>query len=92
MRLEWSHFALSDRDAIFDYIEADNPAAAVAVDDRLSHQIGTLPQFPESGRAGRVPATIELAPYIAVYHIDGNVVRVLRLLHGAQLWPDEMPT
>lgn len=27
MRLEWSRFAQADRDAIFDYIEADSPLA-----------------------------------------------------------------
>ena len=27
MHLEWSVFALADREAIFDYIEADNPAS-----------------------------------------------------------------
>ncbi len=33
MKLTWSAFALSDRDAIFTYIEADNPAAAVLIDE-----------------------------------------------------------
>ncbi|TAU35394.1 type II toxin-antitoxin system RelE/ParE family toxin [Rhizobium ruizarguesonis] len=27
MKLTWSAFALSDRDAIFTYIEAENPSA-----------------------------------------------------------------
>ena len=35
MHLEWSLFALSDREAIFDYIEADSPRAAISVDDRI---------------------------------------------------------
>ena len=35
MRLTWSAFALADRDGIFDYIEAENPAAAVAIDERI---------------------------------------------------------
>ncbi|TBY51503.1 type II toxin-antitoxin system RelE/ParE family toxin [Rhizobium leguminosarum bv. viciae] len=38
MKLTWSAFALSDRDAIFTYIEAENPSAAILVDERL---IGT---------------------------------------------------
>jgi toxin ParE1/3/4 len=35
MVLEWSVFALADRNAIFDYIEAESPRAAVSVDARI---------------------------------------------------------
>lgn len=94
MRLEWSAFAIEDRDAIFDYIEEDSPQAAVVVDDRIRVQVRQLLQFPETGRPGRVEGTRELVisrtPYIAAYHIAGDAVRILRVLHGAQLWPDEM--
>lgn len=95
MRLEWSAFALADRTAIFDYIEADSPKAAIAVDGRIREQVQTLARFPESGRQGRVEGTRELVisrtPYIAAYRIAGKTVRILRILHGAQRWPEEMP-
>jgi toxin ParE1/3/4 len=95
MNLEWSVFALADREAIFDYIEADSPRAAVSVDDRIEARVEGLAKFPEMGRVGRVEGTRELViprtPYIAAYRIAGDTVRVLRLLHGAQQWPDEMP-
>jgi addiction module RelE/StbE family toxin len=95
MFLEWSVFALADREAIFDYIEADNPRAAVAVDDRIQTRVEGLVQFPEMGRPGRIEGTRELVisrtPYIAAYRILGETVRILRVLHGAQLWPDDMP-
>ncbi|WP_211608433.1 type II toxin-antitoxin system RelE/ParE family toxin [Paraburkholderia nemoris] len=94
MRLEWSAFAMEDRDAIFDYIEEDSPHAAVVVDDRIRVQIRQLLQFPETGRPGRIEGTRELVisrtPYIVAYRITGDTVRILRVLHGAQLWPDEM--
>jgi addiction module RelE/StbE family toxin len=94
MRLEWSAFAIEDRDAIFDYIEEDSPHAAVVVDDRIRVQVRQLLQFPETGRPGRIEGTRELVisrtPYIVAYRIAGNTVRILRVLHGAQLWPDEM--
>lgn len=93
MYIEWSIFALDDREAIFDYIEQDSPRAAVAVDNRIEQQVEALEQFPEMGRAGRLEHTRELViqrtPYIAVYRIDGNTVRILRVLHGAQQWPEE---
>ncbi|MGB8028918.1 MAG: type II toxin-antitoxin system RelE/ParE family toxin [Terracidiphilus sp.] len=95
MRLEWSIFAMDDRNAIFDYIEADSPQAAVTVDDRIEEQVEWLLQFPEMGRTGRIEGTRELViqhtPYIVAYRVMGKIIRVLRVLHGAQRWPVEMP-
>lgn len=94
MHLEWSVFARADRKAIFDYIEAESSQAAISVDERIRTRIQDLAQFPEMGRPGRVEGTRELivsgTPYIAAYRIFGNTVQILRILHGAQLWPDEM--
>jgi plasmid stabilization system protein ParE len=45
MRLEWSVLAQADRDTIFDYIEADNPQAAITVDGRIREQAEGLVQF-----------------------------------------------
>jgi len=95
MLLRWSAFARADRKAIFDYIEADNPRAAAAIDERIRKRLMGLTQFPEMGRTGRIEGTRELVishtPYIAVYRIVGDNVRILRVLHGSQRWPDEMP-
>ena len=94
MRLEWSRLAQADRDAIFDYIEADSPQAAITVDDRIRVQVDGLVRFPESGRPGRVEGTREVAilrtPYIAAYRVAGDTVRILRVLHGAQQWPEDV--
>jgi toxin ParE1/3/4 len=94
MRLEWSRLAQADRDAIFDYIEVDSPQAAITVDERIRVQVDGLARFPESGRRGRVEGTRELViprtPYIAAYRMAGDTVRILRVLHGAQRWPEDM--
>lgn len=94
MFLEWSVLAMADRQAIFDHIEADSPRAAVAVDHGIEVCIQTLAQFREMGRIGRIDGTRELVvngtPYIAAYRILGDTVRVLRVLHGAQQWPEEI--
>jgi toxin ParE1/3/4 len=93
--IEWSVWALADRDAIFDYIEAESPKTAVAVDSRIEKQVKALAQFPEMGRPGRVEQTRELiikrTPFIVAYRIEGNSVRILRVLRGAQQWPENMP-
>ncbi|OWW04892.1 addiction module toxin RelE [Rhizobium sp. R72] len=50
MRLVWAQYALDDRDAIFSYIERDNPKAAVHVDEEIARTVRRLLDFPESGR------------------------------------------
>ncbi len=94
MIVEWSVFAMADREAIFDYIEADSARAAISVDDRIEARVEGLTRFPEMGRPGRIEGTRELVvsgtPYIAAYRIVGDIVRVLRVLHGAQQWPDKL--
>ena len=94
MRLEWSAFAIEDRIAIFDYIEAGSPRAAIDVDERISNQLSLLILHPESGRIGRVAGTRELViantPYLAAYVIRGETIRILRILHHAQQWPDQV--
>ncbi|MGY2227208.1 type II toxin-antitoxin system RelE/ParE family toxin [Pseudomonas gingeri] len=96
MKLEWTHQAREDRDGIFDFIEQDNPRAAIKTDDRIDEQVKRLLLFPESGRLGRIPGTrelvIDLTPYIVAYCINDHCIRVLRVLHGAQLWPDTIPS
>lgn len=95
MKLTWSAFALSDRDAIFTYVETDNPAAAVLIDERIVATARRLLAFPASGRVGRIAGTRELVingtPYIAAYTITETIVRILRVLHGAQERPENMP-
>jgi addiction module RelE/StbE family toxin len=94
VKLEWAALALEDRNRIFDFIEQDDPRAAAAVDERISSQVQMLTRFPEGGRPGRVEHTRELVirhtSYIVAYSILGDTIRILRVLHSAQLWPDEM--
>ena len=86
---------MEDREAIFNYIEADSPRAAASIDDRIETCVESLARFQEMGRVGRNIGTRELVisgtPSIIAYRIVGNAVRILRVLHGARQWPDEMP-
>ncbi|WP_087723906.1 type II toxin-antitoxin system RelE/ParE family toxin [Pandoraea sp. PE-S2T-3] len=92
MRLEWSQHAVQDRNDIFDFIEQHSPGAAVWIDSRIHQQLRALLRHPASGRLGRVRGTRELVitrtPYIAAYRLLPMRVRVLRILHSAQQWPD----
>ena len=90
MRLLWTPEAIADRDAIYDYIEPDNPRAALALDELFSEKASRLTDHPALGRPGRVPGTRELVAhqnYILVYDVTGDLVRVLNIIHAARQWP-----
>ena len=90
MLLFWTPEAIQDRDEIFDYIEADNPVAALVLDELFQEKAGRLVDHPEMGRPGREAGTRELVVhknYILVYDATTDLVRVLRVLHAARQWP-----
>jgi toxin ParE1/3/4 len=91
VRIVWSRLAVDDREQIFDFIEANNVEAALRVDERILELVEKLSHFPEMGRPGRISKTRELVisdtPYIAAYRVAESSVLILRILHGAQLWP-----
>ena len=94
MRIEWSVFALADRTEILNYIEAESWQAASLVDDRIESAVECLVTMPGMGRPGRIEGTRELiiehTPYIAAYRIADDLIFILRVLHGAQQWPEEI--
>ena len=61
MELFWTPEATQDRDEIYDYIEADNPAAALALDELFAEKASRLVDHPGLGRPGRITGT-RLAP------------------------------
>ncbi|MCA0175268.1 MAG: type II toxin-antitoxin system RelE/ParE family toxin [Proteobacteria bacterium] len=90
MNVLWTPEAIQDREAIYAYIEADNPIAALALDELFEAKTSHLIDHPELGRRGRIAGTRELVAhrnYILVYDVEGEQVRVLRLLHAARQWP-----
>ncbi|MFN3674270.1 MAG: type II toxin-antitoxin system RelE/ParE family toxin [Bosea sp. (in: a-proteobacteria)] len=89
-KVVWTVEALRDRDAIYDHIEQDNPAAALALDARFSAAAQRLADHPALGRPGRVHDTRELVAhenYVLIYDLAEGGVRILRLLHAARQWP-----
>jgi addiction module RelE/StbE family toxin len=90
MELFWTPEAIQDRDEIYDYIEADNPVAALALDELFEEKAGRLLDHPGMGRPGHEAGTRELVAhknYILVYDVTADMVRVLRVLHAARQWP-----
>lgn len=90
MEIIWTRAALIERDAIYDYIEARNPRAALALDHRFMEQAGLLTQHPYMGRNGRVEGTRELVVhpnYLLQYAVTPTHIRILGVKHVAQRFP-----
>ena len=92
MKLTWTWTAIADRHKIYDHIEADNPRAAVNLDNIFEEKASQLLKYMNMGRLGRVSGTRELVisgtQYLMIYRYDKSSVIILRILHGAQQWPD----
>lgn len=96
MRILWLDQAETDVDELFEYLLERDPRAARRVYEAIRQQVAQLADHPGLGRAGRVTGTRELVitytRYIVAYTIDPHIdaVVILRVLHGARRWPDEL--
>lgn len=90
MKVIWTPEALQDRLDIWEYITAENPSAAVHMDELFSAAAASLADFPDKGRLGTVAGTRELIPhenYRLVYQAERDAVWILTLVHVARMWP-----
>ncbi len=94
MKVEWLSVAVRERESQLAYVAERNPWAAIDMGDAIEAAVQQLAHHPQLGRLGRVEGTRELVightPYIVVYVAGDEAVRVLRVLHGSQQWPDEI--
>jgi toxin ParE1/3/4 len=92
MIIKWLKRAVSDLQALHEYIALDNPIAANQVAQRIVKAVNILSEQPEIGRRGRVHNTRELivsdTPYIIPYRVKNNTIEILRILHSAMQWPE----
>ena len=91
MRLIWSDDGIQERNDIFAFISADNPVAAVAIDQILSERARNLLEFPNIGRPGILPDTRELTVhpnYRLIYELVGDDVHILNVVHARRDWPE----
>lgn len=91
MRIVWTTLASDDLEQIADFLQQKNIFRASELVRRIYDSVSTLRKFPYTGRPGKKSGTRELVtsglPYIVVYEVFEDRVRVLRILHGAQRWP-----
>lgn len=89
----WTSPALTELEAIQDYIAAENPSAAYRVALHIQEAVENLKTFPKMGRPGRVKHTRELIlsdiPYIVPYKIAPRAIYILSVFHASRKWPDD---
>jgi plasmid stabilization system protein ParE len=86
----WSEPALSDLDAIADYIALENPVAASALIKRIFGHVDQLADHPESGSRpqelgrSRYRQIVE-SPCRVLYRYDGHGVLILYVMRSERL-------
>ncbi len=89
-QLKWRSQASKDLIGIARYIAQDSPKRALSFTAEIRNRIEALAHHPTLYRTGRYPGTREMVVhpnYVVVYQIDGELIRILRVLHSAQRWP-----
>jgi addiction module RelE/StbE family toxin len=93
VKIIWTQTARHDLENLRDYILEHDPGAASRIAAAIHHSVDTLMQFPARGRPGRLPGTRELVvvgtPYVVPYKLEGDVLVIVAVLHGAQRRPPD---
>ena len=87
MKVTWAPEAKRQLSDIWHYIALDNPKAADRMVTRLVTAVEKLSYFPHLGRPGREGSrelVVTGTPFIVVYRVQGDEVRIGTVLHGAQ--------
>jgi addiction module RelE/StbE family toxin len=88
MRLRWTPPAAQDMQGISEYLKENYPQYRSPTLNKLYRKIQSLKQTPHIGRPGRIKGTRGILftplPYVAVYRVDGEIVEIWRIWHGAQ--------
>ncbi len=90
MAILWTKRAVSNLEAILDFIARDNVPAALKFRDFVVEKIAVLEQHPHMGRACDVHGARELViheNYIVVYRVRQSNLEILRLRHARKKFP-----
>ena len=83
----WTEPALSDLDAIAEYIALDKPSAATHLVQKVFSSTDRLEQFPESGRK---PPEFKKSRYLEIivnpcrifYRIEGDIIYIIYVMRS----------
>ena len=91
MKPVWLATARRSRASRIAYVAERNPQAALDMANGIRASTDQLTNHARIGRPGRVPGTRELVvprtPYIVIYDVEDDTVRVIHVMHTAKRWP-----
>jgi toxin ParE1/3/4 len=91
MKVIWTPRGASDLEDAASFIARDKPDAALRVATTIYRRLMALSSNPEIGRPGLVSGTREVIfhpwPYIAVYRLATENIKIIRIRHAAQRYP-----
>lgn len=91
MIVELAPEALADLEDAAAYWAEQNPAFAERLTGEIYAAAASLARLPRRGRPGRIEGARELSvpsrPYVFIYSISKDRVRVLRVGHTSRDWP-----
>jgi len=94
MKLRFTPTAYADIDSVYDYIAAENPAAAQKTLDKIENMIDHLVDHPQPGKKGRVKDTRELivpnTSFIIAYELNQETIDILAIIHSSRRWSDKL--
>ena len=89
----WEEESLNDREKIFEFLFDFNPSAAEKTDQIIEAKVENLLEHPLMGVErdifrGRVLIIPEVSMIVS-YWVDGETIRIMRVLHQKQNFPPE---
>lgn len=89
----WEEESLNDRENIFEFLLDFNPSAAEKTDQIIEAKVENLHQHPLMGvERDIVRGGLLIIPEISMvvsYWVDGETIRIMRVLHQKQNFPPE---
>ena len=93
MKILWARIALRHLSEAREYLELENPEAAIRQIDLIERTVQRISLFPMMGRTGMRAGTREFpvpgTPYILVYRVGEDRLEILAVLHGVRDWKHE---
>lgn len=87
----WEAESLNDREKIFEFLYDLNPTAAEKTDEVIEARVENLIEQPLMGvKRANICGRLLIIPEISMlvsYWIDGSTIRVMRVLHQKQKFP-----
>ncbi|MBU2892274.1 type II toxin-antitoxin system RelE/ParE family toxin [Colwellia sp. D2M02] len=89
----WEEESLNDREKIFEFLFDFNPSAAEKTDQIIESKVENLLEHPLMGVQrdifrGRILIIPEVSMIVS-YWVDGETIRIMRVLHQKQKFPQD---